>query len=53
MNPWTPLIFGILYFAAAKTISHYTDGKNRLQGRFWNAAVVLHNVILAAYSGWT
>ncbi|GAA5833372.1 hypothetical protein JCM11251_003476 [Rhodosporidiobolus azoricus] len=53
MNPWTPLIFGLLYFVTAKTLSHYQNGKNRIRGPFWDFAVVAHNVFLAAYSAWT
>ncbi|KAK4705431.1 hypothetical protein P7C70_g765, partial [Phenoliferia sp. Uapishka_3] len=53
LNPWTPLVFGLLYFATTKTLSHYQDGKNRMQGKRWKAFVVLHNVFLAVYSGWT
>lgn len=53
MNPMFPLAFGIGYFIVAKTLSHLSDGKNRMQGPYWNALVVLHNIILAVYSGWT
>ena len=53
LNPATPIIFGIVYFITAKTLSHYSDGKNRMQGPIWNAVIVLHNIILAVYSGWT
>jgi hypothetical protein len=53
LNPWVPFIFSVLYFAITKTLSHYADGKNRIQGRGWNVAVVLHNLFLAVYSGWT
>lgn len=53
MNPLTPFIFGIVYFAVAKTLSHYQNGRNRIQGKRWNTVVVAHNVFLAVYSAWT
>ncbi|GAA6062524.1 hypothetical protein JCM10212_001574 [Sporobolomyces blumeae] len=53
MNPLTPFLFGIVYFAVAKTLSHYQNGHNRIQGKRWNVFVVAHNVFLAAYSAWT
>ncbi|GAA5941252.1 elongation of very long chain fatty acids protein [Sporobolomyces koalae] len=53
MNPLTPFIFGIVYFAVAKTLSHYQNGRNRIQGKRWNVVVVAHNVFLAVYSAWT
>ncbi|KAL8292504.1 hypothetical protein RQP46_001116 [Phenoliferia psychrophenolica] len=53
LNPWTPVVFGVAYFAITKTLSHYQDGKNRMQGKRWKAFVVIHNMILAVYSGWT
>ena len=53
LNPWVPVVFGVLYFAVTKTLSHYQDGKNRMQGKRWKAFVVIHNMILAVYSGWT
>jgi hypothetical protein len=48
-----PLFFGISYFIVAKTLSHYQNGKNRIQGRWWDVAVLAHNVFLAVYSAWT
>ncbi|CEQ42751.1 SPOSA6832_04606 [Sporobolomyces salmonicolor] len=53
MNPLTPLLFGLFYFATAKTLSHYQNGRNRIQGKGWNVVVVAHNIFLAVYSGWT
>lgn len=53
MHPVTPIAFAIVYFALAKTLSHYQSGKNRIQGKGWNAAVICHNLLLAGYSGWT
>ncbi|GAA5969711.1 hypothetical protein JCM3765_001214 [Sporobolomyces pararoseus] len=53
MNPLTPFLFGIIYFAVAKTLSHYQNGHNRIQGKRWNVVVVAHNVFLAVYSAWT
>ncbi|GAA5880703.1 hypothetical protein JCM8547_007570 [Rhodosporidiobolus lusitaniae] len=53
MNPITPFLFGVIYFAVAKTLSHFQNGKNRIKGRGWDVAVVAHNVFLAAYSAWT
>lgn len=53
LNPWTPLAFGLIYFAVTKTLSHYQDGKNRMQGKRWKAFIVAHNMFLAVYSGWT
>lgn len=53
MNPLTPFLFGIVYFAVAKTLSHYQNGHNRIQGKRWNVVVVAHNVFLAVYSAWT
>lgn len=53
MNPVVPFVFGIAYFAVAKTLSHYQNGHNRIQGKRWNVVVVAHNVFLAVYSAWT
>ncbi|KAI5481416.1 fatty acid elongase [Pseudohyphozyma bogoriensis] len=53
MNPWTPLVFGTAYFITAKLLSRYSDGKNRIQGKGWRAAIVAHNLLLCAYSAWT
>ncbi|KAM0752038.1 hypothetical protein T439DRAFT_199602 [Meredithblackwellia eburnea MCA 4105] len=53
LNPLTPFVFGITYFAVTKTLSHYQDGKNRIQGKGWNAFVIFHNLTLAVYSAWT
>ncbi|GAA6020328.1 hypothetical protein JCM10207_003230 [Rhodosporidiobolus poonsookiae] len=53
MNPITPLAFAIVYFITAKTLSHFQNGKNRIQGRGWDLAVIAHNLFLAAYSAWT
>ncbi|GAA6039523.1 hypothetical protein JCM8097_008366 [Rhodosporidiobolus ruineniae] len=53
MNPVTPFLFGLIYFITAKTLSHYQNGKNRIQGKGWDVAVVAHNLFLAVYSAWT
>ncbi|GAA5991834.1 hypothetical protein JCM11641_002119, partial [Rhodosporidiobolus odoratus] len=53
MHPVTPLIFSVIYFATAKTLSHYQNGRNRIKGRGWDVAVVAHNLFLALYSAWT
>ncbi|KAM0787310.1 hypothetical protein ACM66B_007084 [Microbotryomycetes sp. NB124-2] len=53
MSPWTPFMFGLVYFVTAKYLSAKQDGKNRIKGRVWDALVVLHNVFLAVYSAAT
>ncbi|BGP20341.1 hypothetical protein JCM10213_001606 [Rhodosporidiobolus nylandii] len=53
MNPITPFLFGVVYFATAKTLSHFQNGRNRIQGKGWDVAVVAHNLFLAVYSAWT
>ncbi|BGP27851.1 fatty acid elongase [Rhodotorula toruloides] len=53
LNPVTPLAFGLVYFATAKTLSHFQNGKNRIKGKGWDVAVLVHNILLAVYSAWT
>ncbi|KAK4053987.1 hypothetical protein OIO90_003632 [Microbotryomycetes sp. JL221] len=53
MSPWTPLVFGAVYFVSAKLLSANQNGKNRIQGKVWDVLVLMHNVLLAVYSGAT
>ncbi|GAA5824231.1 hypothetical protein JCM3770_004340 [Rhodotorula araucariae] len=53
LHPAVPLAFGVVYFAAAKTLSHLQNGKNRIPGKRWKTFVFAHNVFLALYSAWT
>ena len=53
LSPYFPLIFGVVYFILAKTLSYCTDGKDRIQGDKWRVVLVAHNLLLAVYSGWT
>lgn len=53
LNPYTPLVFGVVYFVLTSYLSSRTDGKNRIQGKGWDVAVAIHNILLCVYSVWT
>lgn len=48
--PFT-IVFG--YLALIAILNQRQDGKNRMKGPWWKALLLLHNVLLALYSGWT
>ena len=52
LNGWVPLLFGLGYLGLTTFLSRRQNGKNRIQGKGWDAAVLAHNIFLAVYSMW-
>ncbi|POW14261.1 hypothetical protein PSTT_03108 [Puccinia striiformis] len=53
MRPELPFTIVCGYLAVIAILNKRQDGKNRMKGPWWKAVLLLHNVILAVYSGWT
>ncbi|KAH9810555.1 GNS1/SUR4 family-domain-containing protein [Melampsora americana] len=53
LHPMFPITAVIGYVTMIGWLNRQQDGKNRMKGDWWKATVVLHNVLLAAYSLWT
>jgi len=53
MRPELPFTIVFGYLALIAFLNKRQDGKNRMKGPWWKAVLLLHNIILAVYSGWT
>lgn len=54
MHPLTPLILGGIYFLAVQYLNtSKPNQKNYLNSKWGKTFIVIHNALLAVYSGWT
>ncbi|CAH7682691.1 GNS1/SUR4 family-domain-containing protein [Phakopsora pachyrhizi] len=53
IRPEVPFGMVLGYLAFFAFLNRRQDGKDRMKGPWWRALLLLHNVLLAAYSLWT
>ncbi|KAA1083768.1 hypothetical protein PGT21_017103 [Puccinia graminis f. sp. tritici] len=53
LRPELPFTIVCVYLALIALLNKRQDGKNRMKGPWWKAVLLMHNIILAVYSGWT